>query len=230
MLPWSRRCADKPEARACESGARAAAFVALESLRLQLFSRDIAGRFDRGCMLLRPLTRHLAAVVVVDRDGDSETTLRRADARRLHLADDALFALARRNAVAAADPYVRSFTIQTAAGDLDLRVSDVPYLGAHLLDALERRGEDALVAWVTWHHAVVHPIGAGTRVATLLEMQALVDKVQAEARCQPLAWLSPAIEFHDARRRVFTPVGVRRAAAGRRAEVTPPELAARLGG
>lgn len=195
------------------------------SLRLQLFSGEAIKIFDTRAMVTRPLSPHLHQVVVEDIMGQSEHTVKRQETAALGLDDDALFRCARLNAVASDLPHVTSMRVDDESGAIEVYVSNKFYLGALVLTQLEQDGKDALVVLLTWHHALVHVLDAGTRVAPLEAMARLIAQISAGARCQPMEWLSPEIHLYSAADHSLTPVILDSDRI-----VAPTSLAARLAG
>lgn len=152
---------------------------------------------DRDATLTRRLSPYLHAVVVRDLGGFAEATVSRGDARGWRRSDDELFALAKRNAVAADVAGVVLQTASTAAGDFELAVSNGFYLNACVLEMLERADaqEGILVCFATWHHAALHTVGATTSSATLVAMRELVAAIAAEARVRTSEWLGTEIHL-----------------------------------
>lgn len=199
------------------------------SLRLQLFSGDAIKIFDTRVMVTRPLSPHLHQVVVEDIMGQSEHTVQRQETAALGADDDALFRCARLNAVASDLPHLNSMRIDDERGAIEVYVSNKFYLGALVLTQLEQDDKDALVVLLTWHHALVHVLGAGTRVATVEALAALTAQISAGARCQPMEWLSPEIHLYSAADHSLTPIVLERGDDGLRI-VAPAGLAARIAG
>lgn len=197
------------------------------SLRLQLFSAELARMFDLRSMLARPLSPHLTAIVVEDILGQSEHTLTRAELTALGLSDDALFTRARENAVAADLPHAQTMRSDTAAGPIDIFISNKFYLGALVLTQLEQQNQDTLVVLLTWHHALMHVLDASSSVATVTTLADMATSISEAARCQPMEWLSPQIHLYRAADRSLTPVTL---GLDPTPHITAPaELAARLG-
>ena len=179
--------------------------VKTDSLRLQVFTADVANLFAADAMITRPLSPHLLAVLVEDLGG-AENTVERARVASLGLDDDALLALGQMNAAASDLPHAKTMQVPTDAGMIDVCVSNRFFLSALVLTQLEQENQDALVALLTWHHALMHRVTDASSVATWLAMDELAQKISAEAKCSALEWLSPVVHLYRASDQSLAPI------------------------
>lgn len=159
---------------------------ALADLRLQLFSEEYlaATNLDRASLVSNRLLDGLHAVLVRDiRDG-AEMTVQRGEAKGWRWSDADLLALGRKQAIASDVTGVVVRPLVTEAGTLEVAVNNGFYLGACVLGLLEELDveQGVLVAFVTWHHVVMHKIAAATTHRTVAEMARLVATLDSEAR------------------------------------------------
>lgn len=183
---------------------RHATRVNAASLRLQLFSADLANFFAET-MVMRHLSPHLVAVLVEDL-GAAENTVAREHVASLGLDDDALLTLGRMQAAASELAHAKTMEVPVDAGTIEVCVSNQFFLGAFVLTQLEGENQDALVALLTWHHALLHIVTDTTSIETWRAMDELAKKISAEATCTALEWLSPVIHFYRASDRSLTPI------------------------
>lgn len=176
------------------------------SLRMQLFSTDAAQLFAADAMIKQALSPHLLAVLVEDVLGASEHTVQRGAVASLGLSDADLLKVGRINATAFDLPHVQAMQVPSDAGPIEVFVSNRFYMSAVILTQLYETNEDALVACLTWHHALLHRLTKASSIATWQAMTDLATKISDSAQCQPLEWLSPVIHLYRAADRTLTPI------------------------
>lgn len=178
-------------------------------LRLQFYGDELASRVDEGALLSRPLTEAIRQVVVVVAP-EGERSLTRKEADALNLEEGEIFRIAEANVVASDLPRITKTILDTDHGALELYVSNSFHMGPCIRTMIERAGQDALVVFLTWHHAIVHTLGSASIDGILDTITELVERLDASVQVESTGRLSQRILLYRASERDFLTVSEER--------------------
>lgn len=176
-------------------------------LRLQFYGSEVTSLVGDDVLLSRPLTHAIRQVVVVVA-ASGEKSLTRREANALGLDDQEIFRIAEANVVAADLSRITKTTLDTDHGALELFVSNALHMCPCVRTVIERTGQDALVVFLTWHHAIVHTLGSASVDGILETIAELADRLDASVKVDPAERLSKEVVLYRALERDFLTVRV----------------------